>query len=330
MPSGPWPPGRVPGVDNPPAIDRVTTLATSLRSAVEAVIEGKPDAVELAVIVLLAGGHLLIEDAPGVGKTMLARSLARAIDCSAQRIQFTADLLPSDITGVSIFSPETRHFEFKPGGVFANIVIGDEINRASPKTQSALLEAMEEQQVSVDGVTHQLPRPFMVVATQNPIDMQGTFPLPEAQRDRFMASTEMGYPARASELAMLDHHVSADPLGGVRPVADGRAVLDAMAAVRSIYVHPSLKEYVVDLLTATRSHDRVALGASPRAGLQWTRAAMARAAARGRGYVIPEDISSLAVPVLAHRLICKQRADRQATTALIDQIVASVAKPRRS
>nr|NLI49562.1 AAA domain-containing protein [Propionibacterium sp.] len=285
----------------------------------------------MALTVLFAGGHLLIEDAPGVGKTMLARSLARALDCTVRRVQFTADLLPSDLTGVSIFNPQEHAFEFKPGGVFANIVIADEINRASPKTQSAMLEAMEERRVSVDGVTHELPRPFMVVATQNPFEMQGTFPLPEAQLDRFTACISMGYPARAAELTMLDHHVAADPLAALQPLATGADVLRAMAQVREVYLHPSLKAYLVDLVERTRSDARLVLGASPRAGLQWARAAKARAAMAGRGYVIPEDISALAVPVLTHRLIlANQRNDRVSTADVVSDIVAGVPTPRRA
>ncbi len=322
-------------MDTTPAPDSagsagVAALASTLRTAIETVIEGKPEAVDMAIVVMLAGGHLLIEDAPGVGKTMLARTLARAVGCSVRRVQFTADLLPSDITGVSIFNPDTRAFEFKPGGVFANVVIGDEINRASPKTQSALLEAMEERRVSVDGTTHDLPNPFMVVATQNPIEMQGTYPLPEAQLDRFMVCIEMGYPARNAELAMLEHHVSADPIEQVRPVTSGPALLEAMAGVREVFLHAALKKYLVALLEATRSDHRILLGASPRAGLQWARAAKARAALAGRGYVIPEDISALAVPVLIHRLILtNQRSDRGATTDVVTDIVARVPSPRR-
>ena len=317
-------------MDQPPSVAPVAALASDLRTAVESVIEGKTEAVDMALVVLLAGGHLLIEDAPWLGKTMLARTLAKAVDCSVRRIQFTADLLPSDITGVSIFSPESRAFEFKPGGVFANIVIGDEINRASPKTQSALLEAMEEQRVSVDGVTHQLPRPFMVVATQNPIEMQGTYPLPEAQRDRFMACIEMGYPARAAELAMLDHHVSADPIDAIGPVSTGEGVLEARSVIKGVYLHPSLKAYVIEILDRTRSDARLMLGASPRSGLQWARAAKARAAMLGRDYVIPEDIAALAVPVLAHRLImANQRSDRRATSDVVTDIVSRVPLPRR-
>jgi MoxR-like ATPase len=322
-------------VENSPSpigspIDAAAALASDLRGAIQTVIEGKTEAIDMAVVVLLAGGHLLIEDAPGVGKTMLARTLARTIDCSARRIQFTADLLPSDITGVSIFNPDTRGFEFKPGGVFANVVISDEINRASPKTQSALLEAMEEGRVSVDGTTHRLPQPFMVVATQNPIEMQGTYPLPEAQRDRFTACIEMGYPTRAAELDMLEHHVSADPLASVRTVTDGPGVLAAMSAVRTVFLHEALKEYIVTILERTRDTTQIMLGASPRAGLHLARAAKARAATLGRGYVIPEDISNLAVPVLAHRLLlAHRRSDRHATSEIVAEIVAGIQAPRR-
>ena len=319
---------------NTTAVDvtEVTGLAQRLRDSVGAVIEGKPDAVEMALVVLLAGGHLLIEDVPGVGKTMLARTLARSIDCSVRRIQFTADLLPSDITGVSVFNPQTRGFEFKPGGVFANIVIGDEINRASPKTQSALLEAMEEAHVSVDGTTHDLPSPFMVFATQNPIEMQGTYPLPEAQRDRFMAAISMGYPTRAAEMDMLEHHGTRNPLDDLRPVTDAAGILRARATVGQVFVHPALKEYVVSIVAATRTSESLRLGASPRASLQLLRATRARAAMQGRGYVIPEDADALAVPVLAHRVLLSHRAHTaQASTAdVVERLVASIPAPRRT
>ena len=319
---------------NPTAADvtEVTELAQRLRDSVSTVIEGKVEAVDMAIVVLLAGGHLLIEDVPGVGKTMLARTLARSIDCSVRRIQFTADLLPSDITGVSVFNPQTRGFEFKPGGVFANIVIGDEINRASPKTQSALLEAMEEAHVSVDGTTHELPSPFMVFATQNPIEMQGTYPLPEAQRDRFMAAISMGYPTRAAEIDMLEHHGAHNPLADLRPVTDAAGILSARARAAEVFVHPALKDYVVSLVAATRESDKLRLGASPRASLQLLRAARARAAMQGRGYVIPEDADALAVPVLAHRVLLSHRAHTaQASTAdVVSSLVASIPAPRRA
>ncbi|MDO5534096.1 MAG: MoxR family ATPase [Propionibacteriaceae bacterium] len=315
-----------------PDVSAVTDLTARLRGNIERVIEGKPAAVDMALVALLAGGHLLIEDVPGVGKTMLARTLARSIDCSVRRIQFTADLLPSDITGVSVFNPQSRAFEFKPGGVFAHIVIGDEINRASPKTQSALLEAMEEAHVSVDGTTHDLPTPFMVFATQNPIEMQGTYPLPEAQRDRFMASISMGYPTRAAEVDMLEHHGAGNPLDALSAVTDAAGVLEAREAAGRVFVHPALKDYVVEIVAGTRTAESLRLGASPRASLHLLRAARARAAMDGRGYVIPEDVSSLAVPVLAHRVLLSHRAHTaQASTAdAVAAIVASIPAPRRT
>ncbi|MCA1824138.1 MAG: AAA family ATPase [Frankia sp.] len=274
-----------------------------MRDSIERVIEGKSDAVRLALVVLLAEGHLLIEDVPGVGKTMLAKALARSIDCSVRRIQFTPDLLPSDVTGVSVFNQEMRDFEFKPGAVFANIVVGDEINRASPKTQSAMLECMEERQVTVDGITYELAAPFMVIATQNPIEMEGTYPLPEAQRDRFTARLSMGYPATAAELEMLDTHGVTSPLDQLDPVADASEVVAMINAVRAIHVADGVKQYVVDLATATRTHPELRLGASPRAALHLLRAARAYAATEGRDYVVPDDIQTLAEGVLAHRLL---------------------------
>jgi len=284
-------------------LDELVRVAHGVGDAVESVIEGKSDAIRLALTVLLAEGHLLIEDVPGVGKTMLAKALARSTGCSVRRIQFTPDLLPSDITGVSAYNQERREFEFKPGPVFANIVVGDEINRASPKTQSALLECMEERQVTVDGRTYPLTPPFMVIATQNPIEMEGTYPLPEAQRDRFTARISMGYPSAESELAMLDTHGSSSPLDALEPVAQAEDMRELIAAVRTVHVAEPLKQYVIRLVAATRSSPELRLGASPRATLHLLRAGRARAALDGRDFVIPDDMQGLALPVLAHRLL---------------------------
>src|ERR1700748_425305 len=284
-------------------IDDLVPAARRIGKAIEAVIEGKRDAIQLTLTVLLAEGHLLIEDRPGVGNTMLAKALARSIDCSVRRIQFTPDLLPSDVTGVSAYNQERREFEFKPGPVFANIVVGDEINRASPKTQSALLESMEEGQVTVDGTTYQLESPFMVIATQNPVEMEGTYPLPEAQRDRFTARISIGYPTVAAELEMLETHGSASPLEDVKPVAHAADIRGLAVAVRMVPVSDRLKQYVISLVNATRAHEDLRLGASPRATLHLLRVSRAWAALDGRDYVIPDDVQALAVPVLAHRLL---------------------------
>ena len=303
--------------------------AARVGAAVQSVIVGKPATVQLALTVLLAGGHLLVEDVPGGGKTMLAKSLARSLGCSVRRIQFTPDLLPGDVVGVSIFNRETRDFEFKPGAVFANIIVGDEINRASPKTQSALLECMEEGQVTVDGTTYLLGRPFMVIATQNPAEMEGTYPLPEAQRDRFMARVRMGYPDRTSEIAMLQAHGAHDPLEAVQPVTDAAEVRDMIDAVRRVYVAPAIDAYVVDLVSATRSHALVRLGASPRAALHLLRASRASAALAGRGHVLPDDVQRLAPSVLAHRLVLSTDAHLSRTTQedVVTDIVARVPLP---
>ncbi|WP_427016706.1 AAA family ATPase [Pseudarthrobacter sp. P1] len=301
-------------------------ISARILAAVNTVIDGKAEAAELALTVLLAQGHLLVEDVPGVGKTMLAKTLARTIDCSTSRIQFTPDLLPSDVTGVSIYNQSTASFEFRPGAVFANIVIGDEINRASAKTQSALLECMEEHQVTVDGTSHHLREPFMVVATQNPIEMEGTYPLPEAQRDRFMARISMGYPDAAAEMAMLSTHQSVSPLDAVVPVATAAQVAAMIALVQSTFVSSAVKEYTVALGRASRESKHLRLGASPRALLQLLRAAKAHATLAGRDFVLPDDIRALAEPVLAHRIIVDRRAASAGATAasVVAELVAGL------
>ncbi|MGR6902377.1 ATPase [Glutamicibacter creatinolyticus] len=273
-----------------------------------AVIDGKPQAIKTALVVLLAGGHLLVEDVPGVGKTLLAKALARSVDGTVNRIQFTPDLLPSDVTGVSVFSPQTQDFTFHPGPVFANIVIADEINRANAKTQAALLECMEELQVTVDSVTHPLQRPFMVIATQNPIDAEGTFALPEAQRDRFMARISMGYPDRAAEISMLCTHHGHDPLAEIGALLGLERLRQMMLQVQRVTVTERLAGYVVDLGRATREHQHVLVGASPRALLQWVRAAKSHAAVCGRDHVLPEDVREVAPMLLGHRLLLTRRA----------------------
>ena len=304
------------------SLAELVQVAGQVSAAVQTVITGKPAAVRLALTVLLAEGHILIEDVPGVGKTQLAKALARSIDCSVRRVQFTPDLLPSDITGVSAYNQELRQFEFKPGPIFANVVLGDEINRASPKTQSALLESMEERQVTVDGSTYQLDPPFMVIATQNPVEMEGTYPLPEAQRDRFMARIAIGYPAPDAELAMLETHGSDSPLDHLKPVAHASDVRALVSAVREVHVSSAVRQYIIDLVTATRNASELRLGASPRAALHLLRAARAHAALDERDFVLPDDIQTLAVPVLAHRLL--PSAEAMVGRDLPEQVLANL------
>lgn len=314
-----------------PSLSEVATVIDKVAGSISTVIEGKPEQIHTALVTLLAEGHLLIEDVPGVGKTQLAKALGRSIHGEVKRIQFTPDLLPSDVTGVSVFNQNTREFEFKKGGVFANIVLGDEINRASPKTQSALLEAMAEGQVSADGRTYQLTPPFMVVATQNPIEMEGTYPLPEAQRDRFMARIEMGYPTRSSEVAMLSAQAGGDKLASISPVTDVAFISGACRAIRDVFVAPAINDYIVSLIEATRSSKDLRLGASPRASLHLMRASRVVAALSGRDYVIPEDVASLATSVLAHRVLLTVDAQVARLTApeVISSIVSSVRQPSR-
>jgi len=322
------PAGRRSAPHAPSALDPQAFHSASQRilTAINTVIDGKAEAAKLALTVLLAQGHLLLEDVPGVGKTLLAKTLARTIDCSVSRIQFTPDLLPSDVTGVSIYNQSSRMFEFRPGAVFANIVIGDEINRASAKTQSALLECMEEHQVTVDGKSYKLDEPFMVVATQNPIEMEGTYPLPEAQRDRFMARISMGYPDKESEMEMLETHQATSPLTRVSAVVSAEDVASMIATVQQVYVSASIKEYTVSLGRATRESGMLRLGASPRSMLQLLRAAKATAALEGRDFVLPDDLVRVAEPVLAHRLLLDRKAASTGETpqSVIRAILARV------
>jgi MoxR-like ATPase len=322
--SGPPPP---PG----PAAVRKTfaSLFDAITTNVAHVVHGKRDAIDMAVICLLAEGHLLIEDVPGVGKTSLAKALAASIDCSWKRVQFTPDLLPTDLVGVSVLQRASETFVFQPGPLFANIVLADEINRASPKTQSALLEAMEERQVSAEGRTYQLPIPFMVAATQNPIEQEGTYRLPESQLDRFLMRLSLGYPGRQAELSIIDSHGAAVALSTLQPVVTAAEVVAMSEAVRSVHLADPLKSYLVDIAETSRAHQGLTLGLSPRATLQLARATRSRAAASGRDFATPDDVKSVAISVLAHRVVIRPDAASRGLTAenAIREVLDAVAVP---
>lgn len=310
-------------------MNEIQKFAEKIIINLEKVIIGKSQTIQEVLIGLLCQGHLLIEDVPGVGKTMLARSLAKSMDCSFNRLQFTPDMLPSDVTGVSIYNQASRTFEFRPGPIIAQVVLGDEINRATPKTQSALLEAMEERQVTVDGETHYLPKPFMVLATENPIEYEGTFPLPEAQLDRFLLRIHLGYPAIQDEIEILEIQQIKHPIQTINAVTNAEEVSKFQEEVKRIYVSPAVKRYIVDLTRATRSHGDVYLGASPRGSLGLFRTGQAIAAMAGRDYVLPDDIKSIAVPVLAHRVVVNPatRMKNITSTTIIQEILAETPVP---
>ena len=303
-----------------------------LQSAVERVIRGKPEAVRLAIVTLLAGGHLLVEDVPGVGKTTLAHALARALDCSFQRVQFTSDLLPSDVIGLSVYNQHDGMFEWKPGPIFASVVLADEINRTTPKTQSALLEAMAERQVTVEGVTHALPQPFIVIATQNPIEHHGTYPLPESQLDRFMLRLRVGYPSADDEKQILRDREHAEPLDDVQAVMRGQDLLELQAAVSEVSVDDAIVDYLMRIVTATRSSEMLDLGVSPRGTLALFRAAQALALTEDRIYCIPDDVKRLVIPVFAHRLTVSSRYSSamrrsEEAEAVLREIMKTVSVP---
>ena len=310
-------------------ISKIQEFSIKIVDNLKKVIVGKDQTIEMVVIGLLSKGHLLIEDVPGVGKTMLARSLAKSLECSFRRIQFTPDMLPSDVTGVSIFNQISREFEFRPGPLISQIVLADEINRATPKTQAALLEGMEERQVTIDGVTHILPLPFMVLATQNPIEYEGTFPLPEAQLDRFLMRVSLGYPGVEDEMNILDLQQIQHPIETLGPVTATEEVLEMQRAIKEVYVAEVIKRYIVELIRSTRESDDVYLGASPRGSLALYRASQARAAIHGRDYVLPDDVKALAVPILTHRMVIDPAARLRNITPdiIVNEIIRALPVP---
>jgi len=307
----------------------VQRLATEIRESVQRVIVGKSEAIDLAVVALLCRGHVLLEDVPGTGKTTLAKALAASLDCQFGRIQFTPDLVPADVLGVNFYNMSKSEFEFRPGPVFSQVLLADEINRATPRTQSALLEAMQERQVSIDGVTSELPEPFMVMATLNPVEMEGTFPLPEAQLDRFMVRASLGYPEREEESSMLDRFKAGEYPDAIRPVATAGDILSARKSVDGVRVDDTVRDYLLDIIAKTRSSASLRLGASPRASLALQHAAQGRAAMNGRSYVLPDDVKELAVPVLAHRLLAETTTQLrgQATAEIVREITESTPVP---
>ena len=313
-------------------LPNVKEFTETVISNVENVIVGKRDTIELAILVLLCEGHILIEDVPGVGKTMLARSLAVSLGCSFKRVQFTPDLLPNDVTGVSVYNQRTGDFEFRPGPTFANILLADEINRATPRTQSSLLECMGEGQVTVDGVTHQLSKPFLVMATQNPVEFEGTFPLPEAQLDRFFIRLDIGYPSLDDERAILDSQKLSHPIDSLTQVTNAESLIECQNAIGEVHVERSVEDYILAVVRGTREHRDVALGASPRGSLALFRLSQSMAAARGRSFVLPDDVKHLARYVLAHRIIMKPESQLRGTRQeeVVESVMASLEVPIRS
>lgn len=298
----------------------IQSFAQQLKENIGKVIKGKEETIEKVILCLLCAGHILLEDIPGTGKTTLAKALSRSIDCNFKRVQFTPDLLPSDLTGVNFYNQKEEAFIFKPGAVFTNILLGDEINRATPRTQSSLLECMEEGQVSVDGVTYPMNQPFLVIATQNPVEIQGTFPLPEAQLDRFFMKLSMGYPSFENEMEMLSALTEEHPLQSLKPVVQGEDILKAQAAVRTVKVGNAVKEYLLTIVNATRNHEKIRLGVSPRGSLALLRAAQAHAAVHARNYLLPDDVKAIAADVLSHRIICKGQNIMQSSQSAKDYI----------